>query len=299
MPRASLLQRILDPLTVEEFAAKYFQRRPLKIRGAPDKFDFLFRLREFQFNLDRVERIRAVFAENRHARIRAADIRPMMQCGATICVTGMELAHPKLRRAARLVRSELNYSGHVSFRAYLSPPGAGFDLHFDGRVTTTLQIAGSKRWWYSTKPALPYPLYNSDGHPPDSGVTYDVPKESTLRTTVLHQGDVFCLPAGIWHRAEAAGTTSLALNMVLDHHHAGVFDSIMGMLQRRLKQDPAWRQPLPVAPHQSRKRVPQSVASALRERIDALQRELAAVREDETELHRMWHQALERDAQAE
>lgn len=292
MARRSPLQRILDPLGVEEFVGTYFQKRPLLIRGAASKFDFLFRQREFQFNLDRVERLRAVFRENHNAVIAPADIPQMVRAGATICVNGMEFAHPKLQRAARLVRSELNYAGDVSFRAYLSPPGAGFDLHFDARVATTLQIGGTKRWWYSMQPALPFPLYNSGQHPLGTRLPYETPKPRALRSTVLRPGDVLCLPAGVWHRAEAI-TTSLALNMVLDHHNAGTFDSIVAMLGQRLKQDPAWRQPLPPAPRQSRKRVPAGVASTLRERIDALQLELSALRDDEAELCRLWNMAVE------
>lgn len=292
MPRISTLQRILDPLTVDDFVCKYFQQRPVRIRGRPHKFDFLFRQSEFLFNLDRVDLIRAVFRDNRNAQIRPEDIKHMMQAGATICVNGMEKAHPKLLQAARLARAELNYCGDVSFRAYLSPPNTGFDLHFDARVTTTLQIAGTKQWWYSTTPALPFPFYNSGGHPRSSGVSYKVPKPETLRTTVLRPGDLFCLPAGIWHSAKGIGA-SLALNMAFDHHNSGMFDSIAAMLGQRLMQDPEWRRPLPTALHQNRNRMPEPVASALRERIDALQAELSALREDEAALRRLWQMAVE------
>src|SRR5215212_9871378 len=96
MTRANPLKRLLAPLTVDEFASKYFQRIPLRIPGAAGKFDFLFRADEFQFGLDRVSEIRAVFPQQWQAQIRAADIQQMMHAGATICVTGVERAHPKL-----------------------------------------------------------------------------------------------------------------------------------------------------------------------------------------------------------
>jgi ribosomal protein L16 Arg81 hydroxylase len=290
MARRSPLQRILEPLTIEGFVDKYFEKRPLLIRGKPGKFDFLFQQREFLVSLDRAEYLRAVFPQNRSARIRPADIKHMVEAGATICVNGMEMAHPKLLRGARLVRSELNYSGDVSFRAYLSPPQAGFDLHFDARVTTTLQIAGSKRWWFSKEPAITFPMHNSGRDPSGSPLPYKVPRQKDLDTVVLHPGDVLCLPAGVWHQAKAT-TSCLALNMALDHNGAGIFDSIVGMLAHRLKQDPAWRRPLPAAPNHRRNRVPETVAGALRERIDALQMELSGLRDNDLELFRAWQLA--------
>ena len=158
MPMTSTLQRILSPLSVDDFIERYFQRRPLRIKGTAGKFDFLFSASEFPLRLERVEEIKAVFPKNRQQRIQPADIKRSMQKGATICVNGMERAHPKLRQAARLIRSELSYAGVVDFRAYLSPPGRGFDMHFDARVATTLQIAGTKRWWFSSEPAVAFPL---------------------------------------------------------------------------------------------------------------------------------------------
>jgi ribosomal protein L16 Arg81 hydroxylase len=289
--RTTPLQRMLDPLTVDDFVGRYFEKRPLLIRGDPKKFDFLFRQREFQFNLDRVDYVRAIFPRNRHARIQPADIKHMVEAGATICVNGMEMAHPKLLKAARLVRSELNYCGNVGFRAYLSPAGSGFDLHYDARVTTTLQIAGSKRWWFSKDPAVPFPMHNSGRGPSIPRNGFKAPPDRKLESVVLRAGDVLCLPAGVWHKAKAT-TSCLALNMALDHYGAGIFDSIVGMLGQRLKQDAAWRQPLPSAPHHARNRVPQSIAGVLRERIDALQLELSAIRENEAELHRVWQMAV-------
>jgi ribosomal protein L16 Arg81 hydroxylase len=290
MPAATALQRILEPLSVDEFAGKYFQRRPLKLSGKSNKFDFLFREADFLLNLDRVKHIRAVFPKNRQARIQPPEIPDMLEAGATICVTGMELAHPKLRKAAERIRSELNYAGNVTFRAYLSPPGSGFDLHFDARIATTLQIGGTKRWWFSDEPAVPFPAHNS-GRGPAGARRYKAPPLRTLRSTVLRPGDVLCLPAGVWHSAKG-NTTSLALNMAFDHNGGGVFDSIVTILQHRLGNDPAWREPLPVTPGGHTRRMPGTVAAMLKRRIGALRAALAALEEDERELARAWRSTL-------
>ena len=291
MPQASPLKRMLHPLPVNEFMEKYFQRLPLKVSGRRGKFDFLFREGEFQFDLDRVTEIRAVFPQQWQAQIRAADIKQMMHAGATICVTGMEQAHPKLLSAANRIRSELNYPGDVSFRAYLSPPSRGFDLHFDARVATTLQIAGTKQWWYSMEPAIAFPLYNSGREPAGSPRAYKVPKVKSLRSVWLRPGDLLCLPAGVWHCAKA-GTTSFALNMAFDHCGAGVFDSIVGVLEKQVMQDPAWREPLPAVPHANGRTLPKSVASVLRQRVDALQTELSRIRNSDAALSEAWRMSV-------
>jgi ribosomal protein L16 Arg81 hydroxylase len=290
MPAASALQRILAPLSVDEFIGKYFQRRPLKLSGTPGKFHFLFREGELLDNLDRVKHIRAVFPKNRQARIQPQEIADMMEAGATICVTGMERAHPKLADAARRIRADLGYTGEVSFRAYLSPPGSGFDLHYDARVATTLQIAGTKRWWYSDEPALAFPTHNSGREPPGSR-RYKAPPLEKLRTALLKPGDVLCLPAGVWHRAKG-DSASLALNMAFDHNGGGVFDSIVTMLEQRLTDDPRWREPLPVVASRAQNGLPEAVATMLHERIDALQAELAELRRDSAKLAGAWRRVL-------
>jgi ribosomal protein L16 Arg81 hydroxylase len=293
MPTANALQRILHPLSVEQFVERYFQRRSFKLSGARRKFDFLLSQDEFLQGLARATRIRAVFPRLRQATISPADVEHMYEAGATICVTGMEQAHPKLHAVAEQVRTVLNYAGTVSFRAYLSPPGSGFDLHFDARVATTLQIVGTKRWWYSDEPAVPFPTHNS-GREPKGQRQYERPRIETLKSVVMHPGDLLCLPAGAWHCAKGEGEKfSLALNMAFEHNGAGAFDSIARMLHARLGDDPAWREPLPAVPANGR-RLPAPVLETLRSRIDALQAELSALRDNDAELARAWRALVRR-----
>ncbi len=287
MPQETILGRILSPLSVADFASRYFQRRALFVRGQAHKFDFLFRHEEFIHNLDRATEIRVVFANLWQATIDPPDINEMLQAGGTICVTGMEKAHQRLEKAARRIKEELGYTGKVSFRAYLSPPTAGFDLHFDARVATTLQIAGTKRWWYSVDPAIPFPESNSPRPLSGKRRKYNIPRQSQLKSVLLRPGDLLCLPAGAWHRAKA-GDTSLALNLAFDHGGSSVFDVIVDILEDRIKSDPTWRVPLPVAEKKRRQSAATDVTRILRERIDALTRVLTSIRRSDRLLKRAW-----------
>jgi ribosomal protein L16 Arg81 hydroxylase len=236
------LHRILSPLPVSKFLTTYFNKKPLFIRGRPSKFGFLFKEEEFSKRLGEVKEIRAVFQNFRQAEIKPDAISDMLDAGATICITGMEKAHERLASVAKSIASEIGYSGVVDFRAYLSPPGAGFDLHYDARVATTLQIAGNKRWWYSETPAEPFPSDNSP-HPNRLGAAsrWPPPRHQSMKSILLRPGDLLCLPAGVWHKAEADADSSLALNMAFNYSYAGAFDFVAFALRRRLKSQPDWR----------------------------------------------------------
>src|SRR5258705_11166415 len=82
------LARILSPMAVSEFLGKYFNRKPLFIRGRPGKFDFMFKADELMKHLDQVTEITAVFPLAAQAPIRPADIRVTVKCGGTVFCVG-------------------------------------------------------------------------------------------------------------------------------------------------------------------------------------------------------------------
>lgn len=289
--QAATIARILDPVRVDEFLSSYFERRPLIVRGWATKFNHIFTPNDFKFGLDRVTEIRAVFAGLWQATIHPSDIKEMINAGASICVTGLEQGQPKLRDIANAIKRELNYSGTVSFRAYLSPPGTGFDLHFDARVATTLQIMGSKRWWFSKTPAELFPVENSPRNQKVLKHEYSVPRLKQLKTVLLRPGDLLCIPAGTWHRARAQ-TISLALNLAFDHGRAGVFDVLVEALYEKLQHDPAWRRPLPSTAGINGKKLPAEVAGILRERLERMQQSLAEMQHDNAALRRAWVRSI-------
>jgi len=289
--KPSTIARILSPVDVGEFLSSYFERRPLVIRGTGDKFNYLFTPDKFKIGLDRVTEIRAVFPDLWQAQIHPADIKEMIGAGASICITGLEKAHPRLLKITESIKRELNYGGSLSFRSYLSPPGAGFDLHFDARVATTLQIAGCKRWWFSTAPAAKFPTNNSPRQLKILQSQYSVPKLKQLRSVLLRPGDLLCLPAGTWHRARAQ-SMSLALNLAFDHNGAGIFDVILAALHKKLRDDPEWRSPLPAVIQGERDAFPPEIATILRERIDIMQRALCDMRDSDAALKHAWMNSL-------
>ncbi len=235
------LAALLYPISVKTFLEDYFGKRPLLVRGRPGKFDAFMKPDKFIYGLDRVPEIRCVFNELRQATISPQDIREMFEAGATICVTGIDSAHSSLRSAARRIKKEIGYAGSVDFRGYLSPPGSGFDIHYDARVATTLQLEGTKTWWYSTSLGSSFPTENSSRENM-SEIRRNVSKMK-FEKVVLFPGDLLCIPPGIWHKAQAGEGGSLALNMAFNHNGATVLDLVLQELRDTLCTDIGCREP--------------------------------------------------------
>ena len=272
---SSVMSRLLGSVPLEEFLDDYFGKRPLFIKGAPGKFDALMKPNKFIYGLEKATEIRCVFSELRQATIAPIDVREMYEAGATICVTGMDRVHPSLRAAAYRIKKEIGYGGRVDFRAYLSPPGSGFDFHYDARVATSLQLEGTKTWWYSTKPHSEFPTNNSTRT--DMKAIRRVVSKLPLRKVTLRPGDLLCLPAGVWHRAKAGRGGSLALNLAFNHAGATVLDMIVEELRRRVSNRPSCRQPFLTGA----KRAPAGLDSHVDHCVESLEDALATLHSEE------------------
>jgi ribosomal protein L16 Arg81 hydroxylase len=268
--RSPTLTEILRPVPLRTFLLQHFGKSPLLVRGKSGKFDGLLKPRDFIHGLERVTEIRCVFGELRQATILPKDVREMFEAGATICVTGIERAHRSLQAAARHIEREIGYAGRVDFRGYLSPPGSGFDIHYDARVATTLQLDGSKTWWYSDEPYTPFPIENSSRT--DMEAVRRAVSKVRLRRVTLRAGDLLCLPAGVWHRAKAGPGGSLALNMAFNHTGATILDVVLRHLRQELGTQPGCREPFFTG---SRAIPAGDLQSSISQCIECLTRELA------------------------
>jgi ribosomal protein L16 Arg81 hydroxylase len=245
-----MLDAMLAPISVRTFLYEYFGLRPLLVRGHPGKFDKLLKPGDFIYGLDKVAEIRCVFKDLKQATISPADVREMYEAGATICVTGVDRAHSSLQAAAKRIERDIGYAGRIDFRAYLSPPKSGFDIHYDARVATTLQIDGTKTWWYSDEPHVPFPTENSPRS--DMRRVRRAVSRLRLRKVILQPGDLLCLPPGVWHKAQAGSGGSLALNMAFNHAGATVLDLILSELRDALGSKPGCREPFFAGPPDAR-----------------------------------------------
>lgn len=274
------LQELVSPISCEEFVNSYFARASLNVEGHSQKFDHIFswdRLRQAlsrgQNISDRRYNITASFTGGedsgsaRHMmEAHHNQVIELLNAGATICITNIHMADPFLAQWAQAIRTQLNFTGTVGVNCYVSPDGSGLPMHYDKRVATTLQIAGSKRWKFSTESAKVWPdtneVYQEGAVGEDVG---KLPADMEFREVELKPGDMLCLPAGAWHSARGIGF-SLALNLYFAPRN--LFDQLIPLLQNFAVSNENWRGGPPATLEKPQGSMPQVISAYMRERLD-------------------------------
>jgi Cupin superfamily protein len=273
------LRALLAPITPDAFVRDYWGKKPLYVKGYPDKYKGLFDGETFIRALSiqsptQEDFLRASFDKKTDSKampspqpdewasnaFRASieQAVPLFKAGATLCATQIESRVPALVPFVAAIKRQLGYPGKVCFNAYLSPPRTGFNWHFDARIASTLQIEGTKRWRFSNRPAVGWPPYNGAVRPDGTG-QYTDPKgpidswaqiapfdEKDTGEVLLEPGDLLILPAGVWHDACGGDTGSLALN--LSFTPVSFTPMVRDLLDAMLVASPGWRAPSPVLP---------------------------------------------------
>lgn len=274
------LQELVNPMPCEEFVNSYFSQTSLSLPGHPQKFDHIFSWEKLRQALargknitDRRYNIMASFTGGEDSgnarRLMEAhhnQVIELLNVGATICITNIHMADPALAQWAQAIRTQLNFTGTVGVNCYVSADGSGLPMHYDKRVATTLQIAGKKRWKYSTKAAKAWPNTNEVY---EEGVTGNevgaLPADMELHEVELGPGDLLCLPAGAWHSARGVGF-SLALNLYFAPRN--LLDQFIPLLQNLATSNEHWRGGPPATVEKAQGAMPPTVAAYMRERLD-------------------------------
>ena len=288
IPETSVLAWLLDPVSPSTFRSRYWQRRPLHVRGSAEKFAGLFGLAALRDAIDHAGGRVAVRvsgdhegdggAAAAHLLIDGSEVADHIRSGTSVCIDSIDRVSPALAALALALKRDLGHAGPVDVKCYYSTPGYGFNTHFDAHVVTTLQIEGRKRWRFSPTPGVAYPTGNAFlddtgtiryvGRTPSSLASWEKPTVDTDAhvEVVLEPGDVLCLPAGTWHSAKADGDHSLALN--ISFPAADPMPLLFGLLGDGLRQLPEWRAGIPLATPESA--LPETIGTYLADRLDEL-----------------------------
>lgn len=250
---------VLDPIPVEDFFEHYWAtQRPLHIPGTPTKFQGLFDRAAFERALRDVPtnyslHLRAIYrnaANDSTSEVGCIGVDEAFKhfaAGATLCATEIDIADANLTKLLDALRRDVRLPDRIVFNCYYSPEGQGFGTHYDSQAGWILQIEGTKVWQYSTTPAYPMPTVGGGPQhagrivPTDDEVV-DRPADSTFVELTMRPGDVLYVPAGIWHRASAQGS-SLALTLCLPH--MGFYGVLVSALMARLLHRRDWRNHVP------------------------------------------------------
>ena len=236
-----VVSRLFHPVKTDVLVRRFLHKKPKLIRNRTRKLTLLPTSDDIRCRLGKAENLRAVFSGLRQCRIQADEIDDMLAAGATVCGSGMEYAYPRLASIVEEIRTGLGYRGTVSVRCYVSPPGSGFDMHYDAGASTVIQIAGRKRWWYEDRPTIVFP-------PSASAIQHRVQKRpqdakrSSLHSTYLSPGDILMLPAGTFHQAKAI-TSSTSLNIAFQVEGVRMIDMLLSGIASELVRSSFWRSP--------------------------------------------------------
>jgi hypothetical protein len=296
------LRHLLAPITPAQFLDEHWSRRSLYIPGGEKTFAWLFDLERFRSAATRAARRgggRFQLAAHVKSRpdepltltysdpIEPDQVDAVLARGDSVCATDIGAGDSRLSSYADAVCRQLGFAGTARFNCYLSPGGVGASLHFDVRMSTTLQIDGRKRWRFATEPSIAWPpsgaQLDQDGHPvwmypwiaDDGWTALRRPAPAELEEVVLEPGDVLCVPAGCWHEACAVDGPSLALN--LSFGAVSFADMLRTLLTQAFDGDEAWRSgPPPVSMAERSADMPAAVQQYLAARL----RELASFVDD-------------------
>lgn len=249
-------QDLILPVSTGEFTQRYWRRAATLIEGEHDKFDGLLSVEDFYRAAGSAgAHMKSVYhgaeAQQREMYVPGRLAKGLLEAGTSLCLASIDHHVPRVKELALACKREMSYAARVFFNCYYSPPGHGFNMHFDSMDVFIIQLEGEKRWKYGRTPSCVCPPLNmlaedtarfDEAYPK---VTYAKPEASELSETVLTPGDVLYLPPGTWHEARAVDT-SFALTLSFDAKPLAKF--IADFIVRRMAENDAGRALLPVAP---------------------------------------------------
>ncbi|MGZ3497571.1 MAG: cupin domain-containing protein [Vulcanimicrobiaceae bacterium] len=227
---------LLQPLTLDEFANRYYEREPLHIpRKVADYYHGYFNLSELE-NVLYGSEVPAdgigVFKDGIPARaesytqktgrknqrkdgidIQVIDgdrVSALFAHGCSIVLDRVQTYSPNVRRLCHGL--EAFFRHRVGANMYLTPPNSqGFAPHYDTHDTMLLQIEGSKRWRiYRSGFELPL----DDDEKQRFKAVKPALGEPILEIDV-HAGDLLYLPRGFMHEGKAGDGFSMHLTLGL------------------------------------------------------------------------------------
>jgi bifunctional lysine-specific demethylase and histidyl-hydroxylase NO66 len=254
------LTELLQPLGEEPFFAAHWDRAPLLLEGAPDRFTALYSVRQLESQLTETDihypqlqlalggRLLPVtsFTMRRllsgHADDRLVDVPAVYRLwkdGATIILQSLQTNTPGLIGFLHGLEEDLGH--RLMANAYLTPPDSqGFSAHYDTHDVFILQVEGTKHWRIWQQPIPRKPL--KDEHP---GERVE-PVGPVFFAGCLKPGSLVYIPRGHYHEARSDRDTSLHLSIGVPVYRKldvvrHIFDEILSALENG---DPVWRDAL-------------------------------------------------------
>jgi ribosomal protein L16 Arg81 hydroxylase len=315
------LGELLSPMAPETFTTEYWGRKPLFIKGAPDKLTRLFPggfqrddfyravrqaaardIADFQVQVGKLPNHNSADAEPPRSFLPLKpdpdQLEAALTAGANIAA--VNICDERVARFAAAIKAELNHPGNVRLQVTLSSQGYGWPTHIDAPSALFIQCEGRKRFLIADSPVFPWPRASaritSDGAGEYSGEIE--PWEEIqgvdlggLTETMLAPGDILFIPPGTPHATEDLSDFTLSLVLVFEHNN--FFDLVRPALERALLSNPDWRRLPPISASGSQSGdLPAEAKAFFADRLAELRGALVALSPDSLDLNREWKKMI-------
>lgn len=257
MPESThpLLSALFAPHPAQWFLRDYWPARPLQVHGPRERLPATLRHPMLASATELAQRYQGPlrFTHGHSDRLvflqQGGDAVGLLDMGLTVNFVGLANVLPDAQPFLRQLERELGLlSNTMVMIAFASSGDDGLVCHFDNSDLISVQLAGSKRFHYSTEPAVPgntYGQYIPGTAPFDelyamAGDGFPDPAKARFEVAEMKPGSVLFLPRGTWHHTEGEG--SLSVSLLADAHNA--MRCVLDQLRFLLLQDPRWRRPL-------------------------------------------------------
>lgn len=257
MPESThpLLGALFAPHAAQSFLRDCWPSRPLQVHGPHERLPATLRNPMLASANELAQRYQGPlrFTHGHSERLvylpQGGDAVGLLDMGLTVNFVGLANVLPDAKPFLRQLERELGLlAGTLVMLAFASTGDDGLVCHFDNSDLISVQLAGSKRFHYSTEPAVPG---NTNGQFIPGTVPFDElyamasdgfpdPAKARFEVAEMKPGSVLFLPRGTWHYTEGEG--SLSVSIVSDAHNAA--RCVLDQLRYLLLQDPRWRRPL-------------------------------------------------------
>ena len=258
------LEQLIRPMPVAQFVRDHFETTPLLVKGPPSRFSDFFGQDDF-FRLaqdPRVGMIRCTFPDRDDKmvgkvgrfpllEIKARGVEDAIAAGATVWLDDLQRADERIGALCETLKKEIAFPCTFRAASWLSPASGGVPFHCEGACTFLFQIAGTKTWRLSKRPALPHPL-NLARLLADGSIVFDRHEvdewETNLRPLAEHDiveykvepGDLLFVPSGCWHSTSASdGESTLSVNLYAEP--VKFLDVLMAAVRPILQKSVDWR----------------------------------------------------------
>jgi ribosomal protein L16 Arg81 hydroxylase len=294
---------LLPEISPGQFLERHWGQRPLFIKGHPGKFDpvatpasildllehpprRLFDMENHELGLNAWIKKQ----DGSHTSIKAhpSQASQLLEAGASLEIRLAHEMFKSLYDLATSIKVALMFSGAVDCGCFITPKSIGAKTHFDSQSVFTFQLAGTKEWRVSSRPALRGPLRGAfrnaaggvDADQLDGDLAHEVEfvPDSDFETYPLEPGDFLFIPAGVWHDT-IVKSEDLSVSVALGLINTGAWTLFADLMAQHFSKNANWRQ-VPIAPVSSRN----DLATYVGHRIDELVSYLHTLKSSDLEL---------------